>query len=125
MKLEGITDKGDTWEQSYEYIKFRPFLDEDREIFEVKNKTRNYISCVLYNIFFKTPIGVYCPGRKPTKPLPKIPPHFSFRIEATSTDLNITVNQAVRNADLYIHIYFSQTKWGRVLLQLFTNIFLL
>lgn len=75
MKLEGLTKNGEMWEQNYEYIRFRPFLGIDNEIFE-------------------TPVGVFCPGRIPTKKLPTIPTHFSYRIEGTSVDLKKTVNQA-------------------------------
>lgn len=36
MKLNGLSDSGEIWEQSYEYIKFRPFLiDTDTDVFEV------------------------------------------------------------------------------------------
>jgi len=38
MKLEGLTKDGEMWEQNYEYIRFRPFLGVDKEIFEVKMK---------------------------------------------------------------------------------------
>lgn len=45
-------------------------------------------------LFIKTPKGVYCEGRKATKPLPKVPNRFSYRIEATLVDLNQTTSQS-------------------------------
>lgn len=35
MLVEGLTDDGVEWVQHYEYVKFRPKLIEDKEIFEV------------------------------------------------------------------------------------------
>ena len=39
---------------------------------------------------FQTPKGVYCAGRKATKPVPKVPTHFSYRIEANLISFNQT-----------------------------------
>jgi hypothetical protein len=41
MKLEGLTKNGEMWEQNYEYIRFRPFLGIDNEIFEVTKSLKN------------------------------------------------------------------------------------
>lgn len=45
----------------------------------------------------KTPKGVYCEGRKATKPVPKVPTHFSYRIEANLLSFNQTTAQTVRD----------------------------
>ena len=94
MRLEGLTKSGEIWEQNYEYIKFRPYLVESKDIFEV-SKSHIFLLIWCFFPFAQTPVGIFCPGRKPTKKLPKIPTHFSYRIEGTSEELKLSVNQAV------------------------------
>lgn len=73
--IEGITDFNLTWNRRFEFVKYRPYIEADPEIFE-------------------TPRGKWCPGRKATKPVPKVPSRFSYRIEATIPEVNVTTSQS-------------------------------
>ncbi|CAH1772789.1 unnamed protein product [Owenia fusiformis] len=78
--VEGISNDKDIphyFRHTYDFVQFTIPIEQDDKLFD-------------------TPPGVYCEGRKKTKPLPNLPKAFSYREEIVSPD---TTN--IQFADVY------------------------